>query len=370
MPWPLPAPGDISGRAAGVYEREFARIYALRNPGAPPAIVDARSPNSSLAVHGRVIELSGWDIYLYQGRLAQELMPDTAVDWLPRHAAIWGVPQDQPTAAAGNVVATSVGPVDTVVAIGTNMTAPTGVLYTTTAAVTLPASGTVSLPVVAVSAGSAGNLPTGTVLTFVSAVDGLAPQTAAVDANGITDGQDIEAFASWRARILQRIQQRGGGGTITDYIQWTGQVLQNAMLNPLQLSLGFVNVIMAVNQGPTLPPRVPTDTELAVVAGYLNDATQRKPLGVTVYVTAATLVAVNFALQMNPNTVTVQNAALAVLALWFYSNAEIGGTLEMSQIDAALSNGSGEVSHDRSAPSSDETFTSVQLPILGTVTFS
>ena len=43
----------------------------------------------------------------------------------------------------------------------------------------------------------------------------------------------------------------------------------------------------------------------------------------------------------------------------------------MSMLDAALSNGSGETSHDRLAPAaSDISYTPTQLPVLGPVTFT
>ena len=44
------------------------------------------------------------DLYYYQGNLAVELMPDTAVQNLSRFANIYNVPQDQPVAATGNVI--------------------------------------------------------------------------------------------------------------------------------------------------------------------------------------------------------------------------------------------------------------------------
>ena len=359
MPWPLPAPGDIAARAAGVYEAEFARIYALRNPTKPPAVVDARSPNSTLAVHGRVIELSDWDIYLYQARLAQELMPDTAQDWLARHAAIWSVPRDQPTAAGGNVLV--VGANNLEIPGLQTLSAPSGALYTSTAAGTLSNTGTGSLAVTANLPGSAGDLPAGTVLEFVVPVPGLNPQTATVDSNGITGGQDLETIDSWRARILARIRQRGAGGSASDYIQWTGEVLQNALVRPTQLSLGNVNVFLAMKQAPVngvpQPPRVPTTEELAVLTAYLTDANLRKPLGMSVFVTAFALVPVDVTLAMTPNTVPVQDAATAALQLYFASNPAIlaadgvSWVLAMSNLDAALSNASGAGATTISLPS-------------------
>jgi uncharacterized phage protein gp47/JayE len=368
MTWPLPAPGDISARAAGIYEAEFARIWLLRNPGAPVPVVDARSPNSTLAVHGRVLEASAWDLYLYQSRLALELMPDTAQDNLPRFGSIWGVPQDQPAPASGNVLVTGqAGQPETDVPAGEVLSSPTGALYATTAAVTVPAGGGASLPVTASVSGAAGNLGADTVLSFVSGIAGLNPQTATVDENGITGGLDLESTDSWRARIIARIRQRGGGGTLSDYQQWTNEVLPNGVVGQVS-EAGIVNIILAVMQ-PGLPARVPTISELNAVTAYLQDATNRKPLGMEVLVTPATLVPVPVTLVMNPDTAAIEGAATAALQAYFNAAGSIGGTLRMSQLDAALSNGSGETSHDRIAPTEDLVFTATQLPVLGAVTF-
>ncbi len=367
MPWPLPAPGDISARAAGVYESEFPRIYALRNPGAAPAVVDARSPRSTLAVHARVLEMASWDLYLYQSRLANELMPDTAEDWLSRHGTVWGVPQDQPTPASGNLVALGAG--GCTVPAGATLSAPGGALYLVSAATMVPAGSTgTELPVVSASPGSAANLPAATPLTFVSALAGLGSQTLAVDPSGITGGQDLESTDSWRARILARIRQRGGGGTGSDYVQWVGEVLQNAIVSAQQLQLGVVNVVLAVQQANGLGPRLPTAAELATVTAYVTDAMNRKPLGMTVLVTPASAVPVQVALILNPDTVAVANAATTALQL-FFAQQTIGGTVYASQLNAALSNADGEVSHVLILPSADVPIGPTQLALLGPITF-
>ncbi len=70
MPWPVPAPGVISARAASLFEQAIAGI-------------DARSDNTVATTLTRITELAAQDLYFMQGYLAQQLMPDTATDWLP-----------------------------------------------------------------------------------------------------------------------------------------------------------------------------------------------------------------------------------------------------------------------------------------------
>ena len=73
MSWPVPAPGEIASRAAAVFE------------GALPGI-DARSPNTVAGAISRVTDMALADVYFELGYLAAELMPDTAIDTLDRHA--------------------------------------------------------------------------------------------------------------------------------------------------------------------------------------------------------------------------------------------------------------------------------------------
>ena len=199
--WPIPAPSDVSGRAASVFEQ--------RLPG-----IDARSDNTVATVLSHIVELAMMDLYYYQGNVAVELMPDTAVKNLARFGNIYDVPQDQPVAASGNVVVTAAGNAAVVVPSNVVFTLPgSNTTYTSTASVTIPAGATAgSLPVVATPAGLAGNLAAGTNLTISSPVAGLISQTGTVDASGIANGADLESLSSWRARILAQIRYEPSGG--------------------------------------------------------------------------------------------------------------------------------------------------------------
>jgi uncharacterized phage protein gp47/JayE len=363
MPWPLPQPADITDRAAGVIESEYARVYALRNPGAPPVQPDARSPNSLLAVDARVAADVTFDLYLYQSRLAKELMPDTAVDWLGRQGTIWGVPQGQPIEASGTVVA--VGDIGTVIPMDFPATAPGNAIYQSTGTGTIGATGTLSVAFAAEVGGAAGNLVSGVVLTPVSPLGALTSLT--VDANGLTGGQDIESTDSWRARILRRIQQRGSGGNESDWEQWAQEALPACIAHASSPGPGQVTVAIAMPGSPT--PVAATTAQVATVQAYISNASARKPLGTTPTAIAATLTPIAWTIHLNPDTPAIRLAATAALELWFASDAGMESTLEISRGDAALSDADGEFSHDRTAPTADYTAGVAELPILGAVTF-
>jgi uncharacterized phage protein gp47/JayE len=352
MPWPVPAPGVISARAAALFEQLIAGI-------------DARSDNTVATTITRIVELAAQDLYFFQGYLAQQLMPDTATDWLPLHGAQWGVPQDQPTAAAGNVLVT--GPAGSPIPEGVVFSAPSQALYTSIAAVTLSSAGTGSLPVTANVKGSEWNLPAGTPMVVVSPVAGLAPQSGVVDPNGITGGLDLEPISSWRARILAEIRNQPSGGNYADYVGWIEAALPGAVgvCPPGACGGGSVNVAF-VMPGPT----VPTAEEIAVVLAYLESQAPVTAQA-SINVNPVVLQPVNFSLQVRPNTVTIQNAAIAALQLFFQQSVEIGDTLYMSDVDAAIAGADGEQYHERLAPLADVAAPSLfTLLTLGTVSFS
>lgn len=376
MPWPLPQPADIADRAASTYETEYQRVYSLRNPGAPAVIVDARSPISTLAVHGRVLGEAAFDVYLMQSRYGQELMPDTAQDWLPRHGAIWGVPQEQPVSASGTLDLPG-GQIGTVIPAGFEFSANGLGVYEVMNAGTILGAGTFAIGISAAVGGTAGDLAPGVTLTAVTPLGGLISQSGTVDSNGITGGADLEDVEqSWRPRILARIRNRGAGGDANDFEQWAQAALPGCMPYAFSPGLGEITVAIAMPvlaSGQVTAWRVPTSTELSTATAYLNDATNRKPLGAPVVsVIAATLQAVNFTLHLAPDTTAIRQGISNALGLYFVgADIEIGGTLDISRSDAAIDATSGLYNFDRSAPAADVSPSTVSsLLTFGTVAFT
>jgi uncharacterized phage protein gp47/JayE len=350
MPWPVPAPGVISSRAAALFEQLLAGI-------------DARSDNTVATTITRIVELAAQDLYFEQGYFAQQLMPDTATDWLPRHGAEWGVPQIQATAAAGFLVVDSVAGV--AIPAGLMFATNGAAQYTSTAAVTVPVGGVASVPVTAAVAGSAGNLPAGSPLTLTNPPNEPISLAATVDSNGITGGLDLESIPAWRARILAKIRTEPSGGDVDDYIEWAQAAIPGVAYAACPDGAsggGVVSVVFAM-----AGPSVPTTEEVAAVQAYINSL---RPVTADVTVYPATLNPVALALQLRPNTVDIQAAAQQALALFFATQA-IGGTTYMSALDAALASADGEIYHERLAPLADVVAPSLfAINTLGSVVFS
>lgn len=358
MPWPLPQPGEIADRLAGSYEREVARAL-----GVPVEEVDARSPDSLLAVLARVQAAAQFDLHLHQRAIADELMPDSATDWLPRHAAVWGVERLGARAAVGTAAFS--GPPGLALPSGVELYAPSAEgLWATTEAAVLPAAATVAVPLVSRNPGAVGNLPAGTTLGLVSPIPGLASQTAVVGPGGVAGGAEEEHEEAWRARLLERIREEGEGGSRRDYERWAreaGAAQWNVV--PGWVGAGTVGLVVAMPG-----PRAPTSAELAAVAAHVEG---RRPVTAEVVVVAAVPLPVPVALVVSPDTVAVRLAAEAAVAAFFAAEAAIGGTIHPSRLSEAVSAVAGEYSHRLLAPAAAVVAPRDRVPVLaGAVSFS
>jgi uncharacterized phage protein gp47/JayE len=354
MPWPLPAPAEISDQLAGTLEQALG-------PLAPDGQVDARSPNTLLGVLARTLGLAQWQLHLHLRTIADDLMPDTAgEEILPRHAAVWGVSRIPAAAAAGS--ATVAGTNGTVIPSGTALLGPADATYATTASATI-SGGTATLAVAADVAGTAGNADAGAILRLVSPIAGLSPQTATVAAGGLAGGLAEETLEAWRSRVLARIRARSKGGTATDYEQWArrapniGQVaVRQEWVGPGTVGLIFA---MAGGTAPSAPDIARVEAEIAV----------DRPVTAQVFVVGATIVTRALTLQIQPDTTAVRAAITAAFAAFLAREPGIGGTISLSRLSEALSSAADEYAHRIVSPSADVVLTSAQLAVPGAITW-
>lgn len=143
---------------------------------------------------------------------------------------------------------------------GTLLTAPDGVTVLKTSGLQTipgvpPGSGAVSINVVAVTAGTAGNLAAGQTLTLQSppaGIDGTATLTT-----GTANGLDSEANDSLLGRIFGRWQNPPKGGAGPDYRTWAEGVVgvSRAYVYPKRTGTGTVDVIItSAGSGPGRDP--------------------------------------------------------------------------------------------------------------------
>lgn len=347
MPWSIPAPPAVKARA----DAALAAIFPGFRPDKPNSLAGT--------VHG-AIAMAMYDAYLMQAYLAQELLPDTARDWLDRHASVWGVLRMPASVAVGT--ATVAGTTGRSVPGGAAFIDAAGASYVSAASAVPIVGGAATLTLTASVAGAAGNLVTGSVLTPVSPIGALTVQQAVVAAPGFAGGADAEPDDSLRARILQRIRTPPNGGAAADYVTWAEAAgATYVAVIPTASGPGTVGVSIAQSG-----PAASSPAQVAAVQTYIDGV---RPVTASVTVSAATLLPVPVTLRLNPDTVANRAAAQAALAAWMVADTGIGATLYVSRLDAALA-GDGEYSHERTLPAADVVPAATQIPVLGAVTFA
>ena len=355
MPWAIPQPDTIA-------ESYSAALDAAFKPAYPQ--IDSRGANSVLGNYARAHGQEGFGLYLFQASLAQELMIDTAQDWLPRHADQWGVAQIPASTAIGAVVFAGLPPALPLPA-GIELVDGNGNQWAATASAVVAADGTAHVPVAAEAPGVAGNVPAGNTLSVISAVLGLQGQSVTVDVGGIAGGEPAESNDAWRARILARVRQRGASGAAGDYVQWAkaaGALLVGVIAS--WVGPGSVGVVIAVPDPAGGLNVVPSAAQLAAFQAALDAVA---PVTAQVVALPVTLQPVAMVLALNPDTVVTRGLATAAFAAQLAA-VPIGGVLAQSRLVAAITDSTGGAV-ELAAPAADLVAGRTALLVPGPITF-
>ena len=325
--WAIPQAADIADA--------YCQSYLAAFPGCDPY-----EPNQFMTVQARTHGIVGFGLYLYQRSLADELMPDTARVWLQRHADQWGVPRLTPRPAIGPVV--FVAPVTVpplALPSGIEIVAGDGTQWITTAAATVGADGTATVPVQAELAGTSGNVAAGAELTVISPVLGLQNQAVTVGAGGLAGGLDLEAVEDWRARIELRIRKRGRAGNPDDYIQWAEDAGAAPTPNVIAnwVGPGSVGVVVAMPNPNGQDRLVPTDAEAAAIAASIGAV---RPVTDNVVTVKAVQLAQPLTIALDPDTVVGRARATAAAASYL-ATLPIGGKLRHDKLEGVIGAASG-----------------------------
>lgn len=317
---------------------------------------------SVVQVMARVIAGAAHSLYGYLDFLSRQIFPDTSeAEYLERQANLFGITRNPATYAAGNVVVT--GTSGTLVPTGALLQRADGTQYTTDADVTL-SGGTGTVAVTATVAAAAGNADINTVLQFVSPVAGV-DANATVTTGGLSAGDDPEADAALRIRLLERMQSPPHGGAAFDYIAWAKEVtgVTRAWVYPEELGIGTVTVRFVRDDDADI---IPSAGEVEDVQDYID---ARRPVTATVTVVAPTPVELDFEIEISPDNAAVRAAIEAELADLLTREAEPGGTILISHIREAVSVAAGEYDHTLISPVANVTHTTGQIAVMGEITW-
>ena len=312
-------------------------------------------------VYARVMAGATHGLYGYLDWLARNIIIDTAdTDMLARWASVWGVNRIPAAAATGSVSFTVQA--GYAIPAGTQLRAPDGVIYQTTADATGVAP-TATAPVAAVVPAAAGNRTSGQALTLVSPITSVAATATAGELSG---GADIESDDALRARLLTRIQTPPQGGAAADYVAWALQVpgVTRAWIYPQELGIGTVSLrFVRDNDAVSI---IPDSGEVAAVQAWID---ARRPVTAALTVLAPVAVPLNFTLGVTPNTADVKAAVQAELQSLLLREAIPGGTLLLSHIRAAISAAVGETNYTMSLPAADVVNTTGNMSTSGAITW-
>lgn len=317
---------------------------------------------SVVGVLARVLAGASHMLHGHLDWIARQAIPDTADEWLPRWASIWGVARREAEFATGRV--SFVGTINgTVIPAGTVVKRSDGVEYETQADATVT-GGAATATVTAREAGSLGNADAGTTLTLLFPIAGV-NSTATIADGGITNGSDVEGDDELRARLLARIQQPPHGGAKFDYEMWAREVpgVTRAWVYPMYLGPGTVGITFVRDND---DPIVPDAAEVQAVQDYIDE---RRPVTAEVVVFAPTAEPLDFEISITPNTEAVRAAIEAELRDFLSRESEPGGTLYLSRINEAISIASGEFDHTLISPSADVVMATGHLAVMGDITW-
>jgi uncharacterized phage protein gp47/JayE len=331
-----------------------------RLPGA-----DATLRYSVLNVIAYVIAGVAHGLYGFIAWVALQVFPDTATsDNLRRWAAIWGVQPLPATQATGNIEVT--GTNGTLIPDGTEFSRSDGVLYTSNGDETI-SGGIATISVTSEEAGSTTNSSVGTVLSFVSPITNVST-SGTVDSDGITGGTDDESDASLEQRLLDRIQNPPQGGDAHDYIQWALQVagVTRAWVYPMELGIGTVTVRFMMDN--SYDDGIPLSGDVTTVSNYIDDL---RPVTAAVTVVAPTAVELDFTIHLNiADSAAIRASVEANLREMILNDGEPNGTIYISRINEMISLATGEYDHVLTVPAANVVYTSGDIPVMGTITWT
>jgi uncharacterized phage protein gp47/JayE len=351
VPFPRPTLAELIERIRG----DLRGRLEIGGPLLRRAMVDIVGAAWAGAVHS---------LYGYLDWIFRQMFADTAErEQLLREARLWGITPTPATFATGTATVTGTTSTNgTVIPAGTIYRLDATTSYRVTTGQTI-ASNTATLPLTAVNAGSAANVPAGALLTLESPIAGVA-STAAVAAD-IVDGIDEEGTDEVRDRFLLRLREPPEGGADQDYEAWALAVagVTRAWVYPNELGLGTV-VVRFVMDGET--SIFPDSTAVAAVQAKLD---AERPATDEPTAMAPVELAVDFTISVTPNTADVKAAVEAELADLFRRLAEPGAIVKLSQVRTAIGIAEGVTDYVLTAPSADVVPAIGELPVVGTVSW-
>lgn len=375
MPFQIPTPTELLEQAQADMEAGILRVAAAKGDdiSADGVARAVRAPHGMLNALCTVYATGRWGAHQHHRWNGDQLIADTAeFENLRLHAASYDIFQRPATRAIGRVLFEGVS--STAIPQGLRLRGVSGVTYETLEGAEIDGSGEALVDIQAVDPGAAGNLGAGSVLTLVSPLAGLDPQSAAVDEGGLAGGADAESPQSLLDRYIARKRQVPMGGAEYDYPRWVLEEFPAAHVKtvPLQGDCRDVAVGVVVAMGTREDPRPPTPAEIEAISrhlGRINGPEGKRPVTADVLVLPAVLQSVPMRITVRPDTPGVRAAVTSAVQAFFANEAMIGERLSFSRLSEAISAAPGEQSHVLIEPGRDVIPGRDRLLVPGSITW-
>ncbi|MBN0978904.1 baseplate J/gp47 family protein [Pseudomonas hygromyciniae] len=314
---------------------------------------------SDAQVLSRALSGAVYGLYGYLDWIAEQILPDTADEETLERIASLRLSQPRKAAQAAEGTASFTAAAGRVVDVDTVMQSNDGRAYRVTESVPTVA-GTNTAKLEALDAGTLGNIESGTVLTLIQPVEGLA-STFTVLAPGLIGGIAQESVESLRARVVRSYRVIPRGGSADDYETWALEVpgVTRAWCRRNFLGPGTVGLFVMSDEDAN---PIPDAAQLAEVKAYIEPL---RPVTAELYVLAPVQVPVVYQIRLTPDTSAVRAAVAVQLQDLHSREAGLGDKLLISHIRESISSAVGETDHELVAPTTDVAAASNQLLTFG-----
>jgi len=274
----------------------------------------------------------------YASDLEQRYAQSATGDNLDLWADAYNAPRREATFASGTVrfqgdPGTAI-PAGTVVSTAAMQNAP-AIEFTTNAAATINASGSVDVYAACEIPGMDGNISAGSIALLLLPISGVRGLT---NPAAMTGGVDVEDDETLRPRVLQYMRRRGGAGTREDYIIWAMEVpgVGAAYVQPLWDGPGTVKVMIVDGNGQPANLALVAATQEHIAPDGRNGG-GRAPIGAEVTVAAPIGIILNFTwswtLTPDADEEAILNAVKRAF-MEYYVQLGMGGTVVYSRMMA------------------------------------
>jgi len=293
--------------------------------------------------------------------LSHQPLPDTAeTEWLDRHGDIWLKNLD---GSSGRKFATYAeglvnfnGSAGTQVPKGTRLiNDATNIEYETTTEIYI-SSVTTAAAVIALDAGTAGNLDSGDQLSLSSIITGIDGTATVITMTGGTDQEDDDAL---RSRVLFRIQEPPMGGSQSDYVRWALSIpgVTRAWSYPLEMGIGTTTLRFMCDDLRVDADGFPAAEDVERVADYIDGV---RPVAVKdFFVVSPIKYPIDFKItKLADDSQSVREAIELAVDAMLVERAEPGQTIYASWITEAVASAAGEDYHENN-------FVTTPMPSVG-----